>query len=344
MDAITRRRFLSRAAMCASYPLLGLSGFLIPQSHATPIARPYTFADLDGLGPELYATTIEQACCALHPEKGVPDFKLNPGQQKSMLAALKEEFTRAGLEWDPNNRIAFTFQHYGVPDNSAYIDELITYCTQANQFLYNRLNCLLEADVQWQHLSHDESRLTREQAGFQGYVGRFTYYVLRAVINSETADEESPCLVTAWPLERAINHVDTQAGYKPRTGLLYIIPGTTSLLAPFSELLHLSLHAASQRYADELSERMPKAEARQHARTAGETANEAAAFLIASEYLSHQRCNERVAGITQVTQSMARKFPALPKAITYIKRKGIEASLHLFQDNPAEFMRRTLNS
>ncbi|MDX2463372.1 MAG: hypothetical protein QNK31_02570, partial [Porticoccus sp.] len=149
-----------------------------------------------------------------------------------------------------------------------------------------------------------------------------------------------PYLVSAQPLERAINHIVDGKRHMPTKGMIYIIPGSTSLVAPFSELMHLTLHAASQRYADELSQSMPRAEAQRHARVAGETANEAAATLLASEFLRTHNCKEKLSTVNLVARSMASQYPFVPSAISYMKQHGLQPSLNLFQSSPSEFMQK----
>lgn len=344
LNNISRRRFLAHALVCSSYSWISLGSMLATDSHAQDLSHPYSFADQEALGPVVNATTVEQACCALHPEEELPHKREDSEEYAAVSLALKEEFKKAGLAWDARNQISFTFQHYGVPDTSSPTKELLEYCKQANEYLYNRLNHLFDVDVDWQHLTHGGNHSQHGQVGFRGYVGRYNYYVMRAVVDGGTASNDWPYLVTAWPVERAINHVIDGQSYRPTKGMLYIIPGTTSLVAPFSELLHLSLHAASQRYADALSQHMPKAKAASYAKAAGETANEAAATLIASEFLAKQHCQNLLPSINLVAQSMASKFSALPKAIAYMKRHGIQASLNIYQDSPAEFMNRVIHS
>jgi hypothetical protein len=112
------------------------------------------------------------------------------------------------------------------------------------------------------------------------------------------------------------------------------------LVAPFSELLHVTLHAPSQRYAAELANEVSPLEAQKLARIAGETTNEAAATLMATEYLNSQGCSDRVTSIESVAKSMAKQYTRLPQSINFMTRVGVQEALKIYQDSPAEFMRR----
>ena len=341
LKRITRRNFIAYTAIHSSLALFFPSRVFALCSTATkPIHNKYLFSDQSGLGPEINAPIIEQRFCALHQEEAVPQPSVNSQQYKAAALLLKNEFEKAGLAWDDSYQIALTFQHYGVPEDSSYVSELLEYCERVNDFLYNRLTNLLEVDVDWQRLFHGGPHTDRSHIGFRGFVGRYTYYVLRVTVCGESSNIDLPYLVSAWPLERAINHIVGGASHTPTKGIIYIIPGATSLVAPFSELMHLTLHAASQRYADELSKNMPREVALKFARVAGETANEAAATLLATEFLRIQNCKEKQPMIDLVAQSMASQYPFVTRAIAYMKQHGLQPALNLYQNSPSEFMRK----
>lgn len=341
-EGISRRSFLAYGALSAV-----LSGLLPRAALALPATyckaeNKYLFADQPSLGPDITAPNIEQQCCALHQEVSLGDADTKSTQYRSIENLLKREFLNSGLSWDDSYRIGFTYQHYGVPDNSSYAAELLAYCKDAHQYLYDRLSNLFDVNMNWQQLSHNNNHSHRNSnsQGFTGFVGRYTYYVLRAVVLNPPENSDPPYLVSAWPLERAINYIVSGETYMPVSGTVYIIPGTTGLLAPFSELLHLTLHAASQRYAAELGDTIPAEEADNLARIAGETTNESAASLLAIEYLGKQRCSQRTDAIGRVMRSMSRKFSQIPRSIEYMQRVGVQEALNIYQDNPAEYMHR----
>jgi hypothetical protein len=349
-QGINRRRFIAFAAIQTSLSMLPATSVWAHGGVDGKAAQPqFLFADQEGMGPYINAPVIEQQCCALHREETLPQIGTGSRQYRELASILKGEFIKAELDWDDSRPIEFTYQHYGVPNETFHVDALLAYCRQANEFLYNRLNNLLMVDVNWRRLTHSDVHRQGRYKGFHGFIGRYTYYVMRVgVRNEKTAGSppngDQPHLVSAWPLERAINHIVDKSGHEPKSGMIYIIPGTTSLVAPFSELTHLSLHAASQRYADTLSTRLPREEALNYAREAGETANEAAATLIATEFLRSCNCHERLPAIASVAHSMAAKYPYLPNAMAYMRRHGIQQAINLYQDDPAAFMNRILPS
>ena len=338
---MTRRDFIAYTAIRSLLALcIPSSAFALCDTATKSIHRKYLFSEQSGLGPELNAPIIEQQFCALHQEEVLPQLNTKSQQYKAFASLLENEFERLGLAWDNRYQIELTFQHYGVPNDSSHVYELLEYCERANDFLYNHLTNLLEVEVDWQRLFHGGPHTDRDYRGFRGFVGRYTYYVLRVTVTGQAANIDLPYLVSAWPLERAINYIVGGASHTPTKGMIYIIPGSTSLVAPFSELMHLTLHAASQRYADELSEYMPREDALQHARVAGETANEAAATLLATEFLRTQNCKERLPTVNLVARSMASKFPFVTNAIAYMKQHGLQSALNLYQNSPSEFMKQ----
>jgi hypothetical protein len=350
-QGISRRRFIVFAAIQTSLAMLPVHSVWAHGGAGGKATQPqFSFADQEGMGPYINAPVIEQQCCALHLEETLPQISAGSRQYRELASILKGEFIKADLYWDDSRPIEFTYQHYGVPNETSHVDALLAYCRQANEFLYNRLDNLLMVDVNWRRLVHSDVHKQGRYKGFHGLVGRYTYYVMRVGVRNDekTAGRlpngNQPHLVSAWPLERAINHIVDESGHEPKNGMLYIIPGATSLVAPFSELTHLSLHAASQQYADILSMRMPREEALKHAREAGETANEAAATLIAMEFLRSCHCHERLPAIALVAHSMAAKYPHLPHAMAYMRRHGIQQAINLYQADPAAFMNRILPS
>ena len=337
---ITRRSFLAYGAMTTVMAgLMPRAAFALCDSQIKADNK-YLFADQPSLGPEISAPMIERQCCALHREVKLGGMPVDSAQYQNVRSLLQAEFASAGLPWDPGYEIGFTYQHYGVPDQTPYTEELLAYCRQAQHYLYDHLSNLFDGQVSWHRLAHNDVHTQSHRREFRGIVGRYTYYVMRAVVLNAPAEMDPPYLVSAWPLERAINYIVSGSKHSPVGGTVYVIPGTTSLIAPFSELLHLSLHAASQRYAAELADSMPKTDAKALAKIAGETTNEAAATLLATEFLTKQQCSSRVASVERVTRSMAKQYVNIPQSINFMKRVGVQEALNIFQDDPAEFMRR----
>ncbi|MEJ2179940.1 MAG: hypothetical protein P8Y28_05730 [Gammaproteobacteria bacterium] len=125
----------------------------------------------------------------------------------------------------------------------------------------------------------------------------------------------------------------------PKRATLYVIPGQTSLVAPFSELLHLTFHAPSQSYANKLAETISQQEAQQSALDAGETINEATAIVLAREYIEKYGASERIVTIDNMARSLNSRFEDLNGAIAYINQNGLQKSLDTYLDNPGKYMK-----
>jgi hypothetical protein len=139
-------------------------------------------------------------------------------------------------------------------------------------------------------------------------------------------------------VERAIHHIVAGKTAVPKRGTLYIIPGTTSLVAPFSELLHLTFHEPSQRYASELSDTLKNDQAQEQARMAGETVNEAAAIVLAAEFVQKLGQSDRLPTIKFMASNLSDTYGYLPKAIAFMRRTSVQNAADIYCDSPAKFM------
>ena len=341
---ISRRAFLQFSAFQAVIPtLLPFKAFA--NTYPLIFSDQYAFADLQGLGPELAATTVESYCCALHDEKPIAGPEEDSIEYQSLLVQLKMVFQSQDLPWDDDNKLTFTFQHYGVPYESAIANSLLHHCQEVSGYLYNRLNNLAPIDEDWSLLVHGDPYLKKSEYQFRAFVGRYTYYVMRAVIQTQETNISLPYLVMAWPVNRAFHFIVSDSQHHPVSSTIYIIPGSTSLISPFSELLHISLHAAAQNFSmtfamGATAQSSTIEEKQRQTRVAGETITEATSALLAAEYFRKQGYHEKQAIIDEVTWSMSRAYPLIPNAMVYLRRHGIQQGIDLFQDNPAEFMRR----
>jgi hypothetical protein len=294
------------------------------------------FADRHGLGPEMDAPDVERYCQPLHQEKLLSPTAVDQNILATATQILKFQVRDAGLQWHEDYQVGFTYQHYGVPDNSELTDPLLAYCEYVNDYAHAKLPHMFNAKVHWQPLTHDDA--VGGVPAFRGFVGRYTYYVVRAVVLNPHSGGELPYLVQASPVERAIHYIESGESAAPKRGTLYIIPGTTSLVAPFSELLHLTFHEPSQRYATELTSSLGEVQAKERARIAGETVNEAAAIVLASEFLQKMGHSERLPTVKFMTDNLSDTYGYLPKAIAYMRRNSVQDAVDMYFDNPARFM------
>lgn len=294
------------------------------------------FADRHGLGPEMDAPDVEQYCQPLHQEKLLSPLAMDQNTLATATQILEFQVRDAGLKWHEDYQVGFTYQHYGVPANSEIVDPMLAYCEYVYDYARARLPHLVNTQVHWEPLTHEDAVVG--VPAFRGFVGRYTYYVVRALVLNAQSGSELPYLVQASPVERAIHYIESGESAAPKRGTLYIIPGTTSLVAPFSELLHLTFHEPSQRYATELTKTVGENQAKEQARIAGETVNEAVAIVLATEFLQKMGHGERLPTVKFMTANLSDTYGYLPKAISYMRRYSLQNAVDLYLDDPARFM------
>lgn len=335
---ISRRKFLSYltfpAALSVVKPdkLLAMSDVKRPNS-----TDHWAFVDREGLGPRVDAPTVEKFFYPLHSEQSITTQIYQSNEIEMIKSVLKSEFEREGYDWDDAYELSYSYQHFGVPDDSSYGPQLLSYCERVYDFLYSSLDGLFNVDMAWELLPSESYQESVGDKIFRGNVGRYTYYVMRVYVDHPELDG-LPSLINAQPLERAIHYIVDGEFYLPKRATLYVIPGQTSLVAPFSELLHLTFHAPSQGYAKELSKTLPEDEAQQNALDAGETINEATAIVLAREYIEKYGASERMTTIDNMAYSLTNRFGHLEGAIAYINTNGLQKSLDTYLENPGEFM------
>ena len=339
---LSRRHFLSFMAISATVASLSPSSvFALNKLSGTPKWPSLKFADRQGLGPDIDAPDVARLCCALHEEKIIPNATIDQSELEAVSKALRMQFAEEGLDWEDEYQVGFTYQHYGKPDDAEYSKHLIQYCKVVTEYANEKLTDLFSPRITWSPLVHENHHNGRIENGFHGLVGRYTYYVLRAVVLN--AESDVPCLLQSWPLERAIHYIVAGQSAVPTKGVLYIIPGTTSLVAPFSEMLHLTFHEPSQRYALELAKSINESDAQQQARVAGETVNEAAAIVLATDFMRRLAQPERLSTIAYMAKDLSKTYPYLPNAISYMQQYGVQQAADVYLDNPAVFMTRIKN-
>ncbi|WP_455208013.1 hypothetical protein [Kaarinaea lacus] len=339
-SVISRRRFLSYLTVPAVMSFTTSGGvFATPKGFQSNLGGHLGFVDREGLGPRVDAPVVQNYFVPLHEEQSITAQVYEPEEIAVIKSVLKSEFESEGYEWNDAYEIKFSYQHYGVPDDSEHGAHLLQYCERVHEFLYSRLSGLFDVDMRWQMLPSDHYEDPEQGQGFQGNVGRYTYYLLRAYVDDAGLDD-LPSLINSQSLERAIHYIVGGEFSLPKKASLYIIPGQTSLVAPFSELLHLTFHAPSQNYAIELGKTLPEQQAHQYAVDAGETINEATAILLAKEYISKYGASERITTIDAMANNLNGRFNQLHGAINFIKRNGVQKSLDIYLENPGRFMQQ----
>ena len=340
---LSRRKFLSYLTFPAALSVVKPGNLLAKSSSDTSIvADHWAFVDRDGLGPRVDAPVVEKFFYPLHKEQPITAQIYQTSEVGVIKSVLKSEFEREGYAWDDAFELSYSYQHFGVPDDSRYGPQLLSYCQRVFDFLYSRLDGLFNVDMSWQLLPMDSFQEPVKDNIFQGNVGRYTYYVMRVYVDHPELDG-LPSLINAQPLERAIHYIVDGEFYLPKRAMLYLIPGQTSLVAPFSELLHLTFHAPSQSYAKELGKTLPEEKAKQYAIDAGETINEATAIVLAREYAEKYGASERMTTIDNMANSLNNRFGHLECAISYINHNGLQRSLDTYLENPGKYMKLISN-
>lgn len=327
--------------MLAAGALTTFTGIACPktkrQSPFTP-RNHLSFVDVSGLGPPQDPNTVETGYCALHTEKRIPLEAISAEQRAEAQAMLQQELAQMGITWDASFSVAWTSQHYGVPDDSPMCKQLLDYCLNAQDFLYCNINGLFTVRPEWSLLSQHGSCPTINTAAFKAYIGRFTYLVIRVTAFNANGEMLDPYLINIRPLERSLNFISADPEtYLPKRSTIYIIPGLTSLCSPFSELLHLSTNQAAIRYGDQLAEDLEYLEALEQARLLGETVTEAMSITLAHQFLQENKRSDRLDQLRTLAQHMCDYLPELDAALGYCHNKGVQTCFDTFTHDPAMF-------
>jgi len=335
---ITRRYFLS---------YLGVSGFLVSgyanaaftAAHKTlvpAIADQFSFADKIGLGPQIDAPVVEKYLAPLHKEQ-VQGQVRDAGNFTGVKKMLKNYYIDQDIPWRENYELSISAQHYGVAyEDSDEAEKLVEYSKNVCDYLFHRIQGLFQTGLNWNVLHTDSSDLTSVN-GFNIIIGRFTYLVSRVFVSNSDI-KNAPYLASAEPLDRAINYIESGRTSVPSRGLIYLIPGATSLVSPFSEVLHISLHKPSKMYEKVLSREFSQEISHQKAIQTGETVNEALALMLAREYQEKYGRGDYKTYIDYMAESLAREYPKLLNVISYTQRHGLQSTVDRYLENPAKLM------
>ncbi|MDH5547866.1 MAG: hypothetical protein OEZ43_19990 [Gammaproteobacteria bacterium] len=343
-DLISRRRLVKAMG-------LGLAAFIspIPTSFATQqstqklFSRKLPFVDKSGFGPRIDGPYVEEVFVALHREMPLPAMDETTPEYQNALRVLQEEFMNSGQAWHEEYRLSWSYQHYGVPDKSSVVQPLIEYCQSVQTYLNHTIRDIDELNMRWARL--DINMDFDDVDGDYALVGKHTYFVLRVNAVDAKGHLLEPHLINAQAVNRAIHYVNSSVGdiFNPDQRLIYVIRGETSLISPFSELLHMITHTPAMKYAGELKEKLDSAQAKSIARFSGETVTEAAAVILARHFLHERGIDERDEELSRHANSLSRQLPEFQHSLDYMKKNGVQNALDEFSDNPKRFM-KTLSS
>jgi len=336
---LSRRRFLKKlgagVTLYAAMPNLVFAGISSEQSSR---AFNLSFVDQAGKGPYLDAPFVEENFIPLHKEMNLPAMDKTSDEYFNAENVLKTEFQNMNVPWSDDFQLSWSYQHYGVPDNKTNSEHIIKYCQTVHDYLYQEINGLEDVNFTWSSLSKDTNVLNR--SGNYALAGKHTYFVLRVNALDKEGNIQEPYLVNAQPVNRALHYInahDDEEYLSQR--LIYVIRGATSLVSPFSEMLHMSTHNPAMRYADELKQNYQYDIAKSLARSSGETVTESAAVLMALDYLYSLGKQSRANQIIHHAQSLESQLPEFSHSIAYMQKYGVQNALNSYHESPARYMK-----
>lgn len=336
---LSRRKFLQHLASNAACLALvsPTTVFAITNKYKGDAGDLLSFTELQGLGPEINSDFVDGDYIALHKERELPANIIDEAGQSRAERLLREMFDKQGWHWDKNDSLLWTYQHYGTCDHSQQCYKLLSYCLSAQDFLYDTVQGLLDASINWDILNQDFNYSIQRHNNFNGFIGRYTYLVHRLNLLDQHGWIKEYGLTNVSPVNRAINYITTE-DYVPDTSLIYIIPGQTSLISPFSELIHITTHGPSVRLARELGVQYNRQQAGETSRIIGETITESAAILVAQNYLTKYNHAEQLALVNYHANNLGGRFSLVPETVAYMKQHGVQQTLNTYTDDPVHLV------
>lgn len=345
MTNLTRRKFLQHLTKSAAF-----LAFISPTTTSAIVHKfkdqadhVLSFSELNGLGPDINAQMVENRFVALHEERELPAYTIDADNRHYVEWVLREMVANLGEPWVESDKLVWTYQYYGYCDHSGECDKLLNYSKSAKEFLYNSVSGLLDVDLDWNLLREDYDYSAPGKDRFNGVIGRYTYLMSRVWLASAEGEIKDYGLIRAVPLNRAINFI-TSTGNELNTSLIYVIPGITSLMSPFSELLHLTTHGPSRQLVKQLGLLRNPKQAEETSRIVSETITESAAFLMAEQYLNKYHYYDRIKTINQHAGSMVGRYSLIPDTVDYMKLHGVQQTLAHFADDPLHLVKEISHS
>jgi hypothetical protein len=337
---LTRRSFLSyllvSAATASFVPKYAFGNIF---SNNSPESNWLSFSSQKGIGPWLDESTLKQRYCALHKETALPDIRIDQSDYRKTISLLEKVLADQGVRWKKSSRIVWKYQHYGVCDPSIHSEKLLSYSRLTQDYLYSHISGLLEINLDWDLLIKNHTRSFIETKGYRGLVGKHTYLVYRVNGVDDEGTLLQPGLANIMPVERAINYIIDDDHHKPIGSTIFVIHGPTSLISPFTELIHLIIHQPTLLLTRELAASQGEVDAQIVGRVYGESIAEGAGILLALSFLQkYGRTNEENIVIA-VAQNIVDQYPLVQGVITYMDQNGIQRVLSDYSENPVRVMK-----
>ena len=277
---------------------------------------------------------------ALHKETVLPAKNIEQSDYQNTVSLLKKVLADQGIAWKKTNRIVWTYQHYGVSDSSIHSNRLLSYSKMAQDYLYDHVSGLMEINLDWNLLTKQHNRSFIDTKGYKALVGKHTYLVYRVNAVDEEGVQILPGIVNIMPVERSINYIIDDDKHKPTSSTIFVIHGLTSLIAPFAELIHLSTHQPTLRYATKLmtAPSLGEADAQMVVRIYGESISEAAGILLALSFLQKYGRTDEQSIVKALSQNII-QYPLVQGAMTYMRKNGIQQVLDAYSEHPGGVMK-----
>ncbi len=334
----TRRHFLRHALLPATALLTTPLTALASNPQRRSRTFPLYFTEITGLGPEVSTDTILERFTPLHPELALPAPQISAPQRRDIKMALESAFRQENVPWQDDYQVSFVYQHYGVPHQSRELSELIQYSDAATCYLESQFSRLFTPRITWQLLPESGELVT--QNNFTGYAGRFTYHLVKAFVNNAPDAANPPYLVHARPIERAINYIKSGTTLTPDSGMIFLVPGVSAMVAPFSEFIHLTFHKSAELQIANLAPEMGMDQARQYAHNVTESLVESLSYSIARLFILEIGHEEKLPTLQYMADNLATKFSYMPLINQMIDTLGVQQVIDIALDNPKDFIER----
>lgn len=297
------------------------------------------FVDQNGFGPPLKGDDIEENLIPLHKPIILPKLEKSTPQYQLAQSHLQGVFKQQGLKWKDSYSLQWSYQHYGLPDNSSAALLMLEYCKSVQKYLYRHIIGVDAFSIDWDVLRHKSKSKSKSIDGVKARIGRYNYFLLRIGVEDNNGDMFGPYLLSGKPVDRAVNFINfnNNRKFEARDSQIYLITGSTSLVSPFSEILHLITHETAMEHKRELNVQFSQQEAQSRARYLGETITESAAITLAKHYLTKIGHAERLVNVQTMEESLTKQLPSFKNSMRYMKEFSVQEALKIYNKDPQEF-------
>lgn len=290
------------------------------------------FSEMSGLGPPLDAEYIERNLVPLHREVDIThQFVINENEFSNALKLLRQQFEVSGIQWKDSYVPRISEQHYGMTAEADMGKMLLSYCNNVTAYLEKRMPDLIEQLPHWDLLMPAPQAINNS---VQAYVGKYNYNVRRFQVANQDGDLLPPYLITARPVERAVNFMTAGLYSYEEAGLIYVIGGITSLTAPFSEMLHLATHRPAIDFMRELQRETGYVKAMRYSREVTESLTEAAAISLSMDYMRILGRSDKLDMIVRHARSLNSQFSYFGRILSMMQSEGPSHILQSYVKDP----------